>query len=189
MVLQAYAILQAPILACLLMTCCCTDALTPGRMSSTFSKMVTPHVAGSRTAILHQNADRDTQGETNQHLYYFIRGYGTPLERVDTFKYLGVILSSDLSWTPQVESVCTKARNLLGLLYRRFHNNIWTNVLLELYTALVRPHLEYAAPVWAPSTAKNISKLQGRQAEVCFENLYKAVEYGIPGFYQLPYSL
>ena len=55
---------------------------------------------------------------------------GTPLEHADTFKYLGVILSSDLSWTPpQVESVCTKARKLLWLLYRRFHNN--TGIVLH----------------------------------------------------------
>ena len=88
---------------------------------------------------------------------------GTPLERADTFKYLGVILSSDLSWTPQVESVCTKAKKLLGLLYRRFHNNTGTNTLLKLYTTLVRPHLEYAAPVWDPSTANNINNLEDTQ--------------------------
>jgi len=63
---------------------------------------------------------------------------------LNMFKYLGFILSSDLSWTPQVESVCTKARKLLGLLHRCFHNDIGTlNTLLELYTTLVRPHLEY----------------------------------------------
>ena len=59
---------------------------------------------------------------------------GIPLERVETIMYLGVILSSDLSWTPHVESVCTKARKLLGLLYRRFYNNTGTDTLLELYT-------------------------------------------------------
>ena len=97
---------------------------------------------------------------------------GIPLERADTFKYLGVILSSDLSWTPPVESVCTKARKLLGLLYRHFHNNTGTNTLLELFTTLVRPHLEYAAPVWDPSTANNINKLEDNQK-------YQAVEYGL----------
>jgi len=59
---------------------------------------------------------------------------GSPLERVDTFKYLGVILSSDLSWTPHVESVCTKAKKLLGLLYRRFYNSAASATLLKLYT-------------------------------------------------------
>jgi len=88
---------------------------------------------------------------------------GTPLERADTFKYLGVILSSNLSWTPQVESVCTKARKLLGLLYIHFHNNTGTNTLLELYTTLVRPHLECAAPVWDPSIVNNIYKLEDAQ--------------------------
>ncbi len=88
---------------------------------------------------------------------------GTALEQVATFKYLGVILSSDLSWTPQVDSVCTKARKVLGLLYRRFHNNAGCDTLLEMYTTLIRPHLEYAAPVWNPYTASNINKLEDTQ--------------------------
>jgi len=71
---------------------------------------------------------------------------GVPLEQADTFRYLGVIVSSDLSWTAHVKSICTKARKLVGLLYRRFHNDSGTNTLLELYMTLVRPHLEYAAP-------------------------------------------
>jgi len=39
------------------------------------------------------------------------------LERVEGFKYLGVILTSDLLWSSHVESICTKSRKLLGLLY------------------------------------------------------------------------
>ena len=41
------------------MTCCCTDALTLGRTSSTFKKIVTPYATGSGTIILpwtHQSA-------------------------------------------------------------------------------------------------------------------------------------
>ena len=88
---------------------------------------------------------------------------GIPLECVDTIKYLGVILSSDLSWTPHIESVCTKARKLLGLLYRRFYNSAGSDTLFELYTTQIRPHLEYAAPVWDPCTARSIKKLENTQ--------------------------
>ena len=31
------------------------------------------------------------------------------LERVECFKYLGVIVTSDLSWSSHVESICTKS--------------------------------------------------------------------------------
>ena len=72
-------------------------------------------------------------------------------------------VSSDLSWTPHIESVCTKARNLLGLLYRRFYNSAGSDTLFELYTTQIRPHLEYAAPVWDPCTARSIKKLENTQ--------------------------
>jgi len=45
------------------------------------------------------------------------------LEQVKMFKYLGVVLSSDLSWTPHIEKICSKERRLVGFLYRQFYNN------------------------------------------------------------------
>ena len=78
-----------------------------------------------------------------------------PLEQVECFEYLGVILSSKLSFSQHIDSVCSKARKILGLLYRRFYNNASKDTLLQLYLSLVRPHLEYASPVWNPRTCKN----------------------------------
>jgi len=44
---------------------------------------------------------------------------GCPLEEAPTFKYLGII-SSDLSWSQHIEGICSKARKIIGMLYRRY---------------------------------------------------------------------
>jgi len=49
------------------------------------------------------------------------------LERVERFKYLGVILTSDLSCSSHIESSCTKSWKLLGLLYHRFYKLHYCN--------------------------------------------------------------
>ena len=90
-----------------------------------------------------------------------------PLCQVDTFKYLGILLSEDLSWSPHINAICSKARQVLGLLYRRFYNFSNTDTLIQLYTSLVRPHLEYACPVWAPHLTKDIQALESVQAFAC----------------------
>ena len=98
---------------------------------------------------------------------------GIPLESVQTLKYLGVILSSDLSWSSHVDTICSKARKLTGLLYRRFSTNLDCERLLELYKMLVRPHLEYAAPVWDPHLRKditNIERVQKFALKMCTKN-------------------
>ena len=87
----------------------------------------------------------------------------SPLEQVETFKYLGILLSLDLSWSSHIDFICTKARKLIGLLYRRFYGNVDNHSLLELYSVLVRPHLEYAAPIWNPHFIKDTNKLESVQ--------------------------
>ena len=45
---------------------------------------------------------------------------GQLLDQVDTFKYLGILLSCDMSWSPHIATVCCKARQVIGHLYRKF---------------------------------------------------------------------
>ena len=86
--------------------------------------------------------------------------HNLPLSKVNTFKYLGVLLAEDLAWTPQIQAICSKARQVLVLLYRRFYNYSSTDTLEKLYVSLVHPHLEYTCPVWVPHTAKELESVQ-----------------------------
>jgi hypothetical protein len=82
------------------------------------------------------------------------------LEETKEEKDLGVYLQNNLKWTANVDKACTKAYNSLGLLRKSFKT--WTNVrtFRILYTAFVRPHLEYAPQVWNSLTSKDIKKLE-----------------------------
>ena len=63
------------------------------------------------------------------------------VECVSNIKYLGVILTSQLSWTPHIDHICSKSKKLLGLLFRQFYSLCSPHVLLKLYLSLVLPHL------------------------------------------------
>ena len=52
-----------------------------------------------------------------------------------------------------------KAKRILGLLYWRHYNLVDDATIKQLYSALVRLHMEYACVVWDPYTHKNIKSL------------------------------
>ena len=56
---------------------------------------------------------------------------GAPVERVKNFKYLGVTLSEDLTWTTHIDNVVKKARQRLYFLRRlrkfKLNQRILTN--------------------------------------------------------------
>ena len=87
----------------------------------------------------------------------------SPMEEVDQFKYLGVILSHNLSWSPHISTIYAKAKKILGLLYRQFYNHSSSECLKQLYLSLVRPHLDYAAQVWDPYLQKDMQLLENTQ--------------------------
>ena len=101
--------------------------------------------------------------------------YGSPLEVTPTFKYLGLLITSDLSWTTHINNICSKARRILGLVYRRFYGHSDVGTLHQLYVSLVRPHLEYAAHVWSPYLQKDIAMIektltQQFESRICTKN-------------------
>ena len=87
---------------------------------------------------------------------------GHLFDRVYSFKYLGVLIAYDLTWYSHTKMVCDKARKLLGLLYRKFYDAS-AGTLCQLYLSMVRPHLEYASPVWSPHLAKDMELIEGVQ--------------------------
>ena len=60
---------------------------------------------------------------------------GHTLGQVDIYKYLGILLSKDLSWSPHVDEICSKARRVLGLLFRRYYQFMSSETIRQLYTA------------------------------------------------------
>ena len=70
-------------------------------------------------------------------------------------------------WSPHIQAICSKAKKVLGLLYRKFYGCANTDTLAQLYISLDRPHLEYACPVWAPYMAKDIHAIESVQKFAC----------------------
>ena len=92
---------------------------------------------------------------------------GRPMEQVSNYRYLGVMVTSKLSWYDHIQQICTKARRLVGMLYRQFYCWADTTTLLTLYIACIRPHLEYACTLWDPYTCKETHMIESVQKFAC----------------------
>ena len=92
---------------------------------------------------------------------------GENLDKVESYKYLGILLTSDLSWSAHISNICAKARQILGLIYRRFYGYADSDTIKQLYISIVRPHLEYGSQVWDPHLSKDKAALENVQKFAC----------------------
>ena len=46
------------------------------------------------------------------------------------------------------------------MLYRKFYEHSNSSTLLKLYLTTIRPHLEYASPVWNPHHRNEINQIE-----------------------------
>ena len=79
---------------------------------------------------------------------YYI--HGTQLENVREAKYLGVTLTSKLSWNAHISGVCAKAHSARFFLQRNLVKSS-KDTRLRCYKTFIRPIVEYASTVWDPS--------------------------------------
>ena len=90
-------------------------------------------------------------------MYYCIDNIN--LDRVDSFKDLGVVFDTKLNFRTHIDEKVNKAYQMLGILKRNFIH-LDADSFLLLYKALVRSHLEYANIIWMPYFQEDIEKIE-----------------------------
>ena len=73
-----------------------------------------------------------------------------------------MLVSQDLRPREQCISASNKANRILGFIKRTVTNRT-PEVILKLYLALVRPHLDYAVQFWSPYYRMDINRLEAIQ--------------------------
>ena len=61
---------------------------------------------------------------------------------------MGINLNSDFSWQSHIEAITSEATQRIYFLKQLRHAGVAQSNLLHFYTGVIRPMLEYAAPVW-----------------------------------------
>ena len=81
------------------------------------------------------------------------------LEQVQSAKYLGITITDNFDWGQHVSEISCKATKTIGFLRRNLA--LATRHTKEVaFNTLVRPQIEYAAPIWHPYHDTQIAQVE-----------------------------
>ena len=89
---------------------------------------------------------------------------GTTIDRSPLVRDLGVNMSEDLSWTPHINIMVDKARQISSWVLGVFRDRS-KPVMLQLYKSLIRSRVEYCCPLWNPTKIADIQLIESIQRQ------------------------
>ena len=97
---------------------------------------------------------------------------GTILSKTGKEKDLGVTMNANMKVSEQCRIAASKGNQVLGMIRRNITYKE-ESLIVPLYKAIVRPHLEYCIQAWSPYLRKDIDmleKIQRRAKINSFQN-------------------
>jgi len=93
-----------------------------------------------------------------------LQSEGDSINRVHSFKYLGVTTDERWNWKPHITNLLKKLGHRLSVFNRILHM-LDTESRIDFYNGLVLPHLDYADLVWGdqPGLKSEMDQLQAFQ--------------------------
>ena len=90
---------------------------------------------------------------------------GCRISEVDSTKFLGVFIDSNLTWQPHIDYISTKISKNIGIITkaRRLFDN---ETLLTLYYSFIFPYLNYCIHLWGSTFQAYLSKLEILQKKI-----------------------
>ena len=89
---------------------------------------------------------------------------GTILSTTVKEKDLGVTMNANMKVSEQCRIAASKANQVLGMIRRNIKYKD-KSLIVPLYKAIVRPHLEYCIQAWSPYLRKDIDMLEKNTEE------------------------
>jgi len=96
-------------------------------------------------------------GHGNQKAVYKL--YDISIKPTDNIKDLGVTICDNLKFSLHCSQIANRANRTLGFIKSNLSSRN-REVILPLYRALVRPHLEYAVQLWSPYFVRDIANIE-----------------------------
>ena len=100
---------------------------------------------------------------------------GEQVKRTDSQRLLDVVLDKELNFSQHVDHAIRKARGSFGKMayLLKGRKGIPVKEGIEMFKALIRPHMEYGIPAWASMQEIEIRRLEVTQSK-CLRQLMGA---------------
>ena len=84
--------------------------------------------------------------------------YSNDIKQVDETKFLGITITSSMSWESHINSVANKIKPGIAILYK-VRNLVDTTTLLQIYHAIIQSHINYGILIWGGAPQKYLEIL------------------------------
>ena len=90
---------------------------------------------------------------------HVISATNIPISEVHNFRFLGVTLSNNLTWKSHIESIRSKFRLCLGIIYKA-RDCVNISCLLCIFHSLASTHLNYCITSWCTTNFLKVTEIQ-----------------------------